>query len=151
MIDSVVWAQYINVTNTPTHRQTDKYTDSHTASTRRAAEIDDLFGKITPKIKKTCHIKKRVCIRTTTLAHRYKYACRFINNWRKIWQKPHGICGKDRDSHPNDMFLGSSKVSTPSRTSIRSVLFAQRSRITDRLTNAGINDRNRNSYSLQTS
>jgi len=35
---------------------------------------------------------------------------------------------------PNTMFLRSPRVSTPSRTSIRSAVFAEQSRVTDRLT-----------------
>jgi len=48
----------------------------------------------------------------------------------------------NRDSHLLYMFLWSSSVSTPSKTSIRLAVFAQRSRVTDRLTDVVVIDRN---------
>jgi len=48
-----------------------------------------------------------------------------------IWRRPHRICGRIGTSVYNTMFLQSPGVSAPSRTSIRSAVFAQRSRVTN--------------------
>jgi len=43
MIDSVVWVQYINVTDTRTHRQPRRHSNSHPNALHRAAKKATLF------------------------------------------------------------------------------------------------------------